>query len=478
VIVMIDNGVNDRQDAGTARSTDDPVADMTFPQVARLELDELLEQLVLRAQDVQDNQSRLRGLLHAYLAVARADDLDTVLRHVVEAARELVNAGYAALGVVRRGQLVRFIHAGMDPDVVTQVGHLPQGKGLLGVLVEHPESLRLRDISEHLASVGFPEHHPPMRSFLGVPIRIGDRVFGNLYLTEKQGASEFTGDDEHLVQALAAAAAAAVENATLLAESRRRHTWQTSMIDVSTQLLAGTGSDEVLRQLVRHARDTLRGDGAAVSVPTEDPQLLRLVVAEGSSYQPAEGALIPVEGSVNGAAIAAGHLIVVHDPANDPRTPAAADHAAGLIGETVAVPYFGDEGVTGVLTVSRSPDDEPFDQLDLDLITAVAAHAGLAMQLSQVRRDNEQLRLAEDRQQIAEDLRHHVIQRLFSHGIALQGVASRTSSPQTSTAIQTQIGEVDAIIRDIRAAVFSLNPTTPERARADHGTDPDAGTNA
>jgi len=464
---MTGNVAKNRDGVSTTRSTEDPVAEMTFPQVARLELDELLEQLVLRAQDVQDTQGRLRGLLHAYLEVARAEDLDTVLRQVVEAARELVNAGYAALGVVSRGQLMRFIHTGMDPDVVAQVGHLPQGKGLLGVLVERPESLRLRDIADHVASVGFPEHHPPMRSFLGVPIRIADRVFGNLYLTEKQGADEFTSDDEQLVQALAAAAAAAIENATLLAESRRRHTWQTSMIDISTQLLAGTDSDDVLRQLVRHARETLQGDSAAVNVPTDDPQMLRIAVAEGSGYQRQEGELVPVEGSIDGAAISAGHLIVIHNPASDPRVPA----AAGLIGETVAVPLISGDGITGALTVSRRPGDPAFDQLDLDLITAVAAHAGLAMQLSQVRRDNEQLHLLEDRQQIAEDLRQHVIHRLFSHGLALQGVASRATNPRTGAAIQTQVDEVDAIIRDIRAAAFSLNPTTPGGNSADNGTD-------
>jgi GAF domain-containing protein len=472
VIVMTGNVTDNRDGTGTTPSTDDPVADMTFSQVARLELDELLDQMVLRVRDVQDTQGRLRGLLRAYLAVARADDLDAVLRHVVEAARKLVDAGYAALGVVRHGHIVRFIHTGMAPDVVAQVGHLPQGNGLLGVLVEHPQVLRLRDIADHVASVGFPEHHPPMRSFLGVPIRIGDRVFGNLYLAEKQGADEFTGDDEQLVQALAAAAAAAIENATLLAESRRRHTWQTSMIDVSTQLLGGTDSDQVLRQLVRHARDTLHGDSAAVSVPAYDPQMLRIMVAEGSGFQPREGTLVPVEGSVGGAALSAGHLIVVSDPANDPRTPAVTDH---MIGETAAVPLIGDDGVAGVLSVSRRPGDEPFDQLDLDLTTAVAAHAGLAMQLSQVRRDNEQLRLVEDRQQIAEDLRHRVIQRLFSHGLALQGVASRTTNPQTGTTIQTQIDEIDAIIRDIRAAVFSLNPTTAGHTPADGDTAPDAG---
>src|ERR1051326_5102801 len=109
----------------------DPVSGMRFANAARLELDDLLEQLVSRARDVQDTQGRLRGLLRAYLAVARADDLDVVLRHIVEAARELVNAGYAALGVVSGGRLARFVHTGMEPDVVARVGHLPEGKGLL-----------------------------------------------------------------------------------------------------------------------------------------------------------------------------------------------------------------------------------------------------------------------------------------------------------------------------------------------------------
>lgn len=463
-------------DASPARLVGDPAAGMVFAQVARLELDELLEQLVARARDVQDTQGRLRGLLHAYLTVARADDLDTVLRHIVEAARELVNAGYAALGVVRRGRLVRFIHTGMDPEVVARVGHLPEGKGLLGSLVDYPQSLRLRDIAEHVASVGFPEHHPPMRSFLGVPIRVADRVFGNLYLTDKQGADEFTKDDEELAQALAAAAAAAIENATLLTESRRRHTWQTAMVEVTTQLLAGADPDEVLRRLVHHARQTLRGDGAGVSVPTDDPNLLHMATTEGT-YHPWQGAAIPIEGTVTGVAIAARGLIVITDPGSDPRTPATAEGSDGMIGETAAIPVIGECGVNGVLSVSRRPGDEPFDDLDRDLITAVAAQAGLVLHLTQVRRDNEQVRLIEDRQQIAEDLRHRVIQRLFGHGLALQATASRASNPQTRTAIETQIDEVDAIIRDIRAAVFSLSqPASGAPAPADQPADPDGST--
>jgi two-component system sensor histidine kinase DevS len=225
---------------------DDPVSGLGFAQVARLEFDEILERLVASAREVQASQGRLRGLLRAYLAVARAEDLDDVLGHIVEAARVLVDARYAALGVVENGSVVRFIHTGMNPATVEKIGQLPDGKGLLRLLVEHPEPVRLRNIADHMVSVGFPAHHPPMQSFLGVPVRAGDRVFGNPYLTEKRNAAPFTVDDEELVVALAAAAGFAIENATLLAEGRRRQSWQTAMVRATTDLLAGADPVSVL----------------------------------------------------------------------------------------------------------------------------------------------------------------------------------------------------------------------------------------
>src|SRR5689334_22408554 len=237
----------------TSRPEHPARADIPFVQVARLELDDLLEQLVDRIRDVQNTQGRLRGLLRANLEVAHGVDIELVLKHIVAAAKELVNARYAALGVIRDGRLVRFLHEGMDPDLVHRIGDLPQGKGVLGALVDDPRPVRLHDIAEHPASVGFPDGHPPMHAFLGVPIKVGDRVFGNLYLTEKLTGGDFSPDDEDLVTALAAAAAVAVENATLFAETRRRRDWQTAMTGVATTLFGTSDRDPSIAHLVQHA---------------------------------------------------------------------------------------------------------------------------------------------------------------------------------------------------------------------------------
>jgi GAF domain-containing protein len=442
--------------AGTG-SYDSRLEAIQFPQTARLELDKLLEQLVERAHDVQETQGRLRGLLDAYRQVTSAVDLETVLGHIVEAARQLVNARYAALGVVRENQLVRFLHTGMAADTVAAIGHLPEGKGVLGLLVNYPQTLRLPDIAEHPASVGFPEHHPPMHSFLGVPILAGDRIFGNLYLADKQGAPEFTLDDEKLVTALAGVAGSAIENATLFEETRRRQRWQATMTDITTILLAAESDPEdALRRLVRHVAEAAGAAGMGVCLPTDDPQALRLTIAEGILAR-WQDELVPVRGSVSGTAAIERQLVVVDDPSADPRNRVAATDTFGVVGQTMAVPMIGNDDVLGVLVAARHPGDTAFDLLDRDLFAASAAQAGLALKLAEGRRYSELLRLAQEREHIAEELRHQVIQRLFAHGLTLQSAALRAAGPQTRADIEAQIIEVDAIIRDIRSAVFNLS---------------------
>jgi GAF domain-containing protein len=340
----------------------------------------------------------------------------------------------------------------MDDETTRLVGHLPEGKGILGLLVERPEPLLLPEISRHVASVGFPEHHPPMTSFLGVPIRVADRVFGNLYLTEKQTGTTFTVDDEELVLALAAAAGVAIENATLLAEGRRRQAWQKAMMEVATELLGDADGTAALGRFVHIALTTLQGIGALAAVPADEPGVLRVAAAAGD-YLSWVDATLPVADSVLGDAIDAGGPVVAPASRLPDGMPRGGLPAAG---QTMAVPLATDGGLRAVLLVSRAAGQDAIDDLDRDIMAGLAGQAGLVLQLAEARRDSEQLRLMQDREQIAEDLRDRVVQRLFRHAFALQGLVSRTRQSDVAARIQEQTEEVDAIIRDLRDTVLTL----------------------
>jgi signal transduction histidine kinase len=207
----------------------------------------------------------LRGLLHAVLAIGSDLDLEAMLHRIVESAVELVGARYGALGVLDDAAigLAQFLTVGVDDDTRRAIGHLPEGHGILGLLIADPRPMRLPDLRAHADSYGFPPHHPPMRSFLGVPIKIGDRVFGNLYLTDKVDAAEFSGLDEELAVGLASAAAVAVDNARLhvtvqsLALVHDRERIARDLHDTVIQRLFATG-------LSLQATIRLAGDNAEV----------------------------------------------------------------------------------------------------------------------------------------------------------------------------------------------------------------------
>jgi GAF domain-containing protein len=426
--------------------------------VARLEFDQLLEQLIERARDVQQTQGRLRGLLRANMEIAQGVDLERVLQHVVGAARRLVDARYAALGVVDQGRVVRFIHDGMDDDLVARIGDLPQGKGVLGVLIDDPRPVRVRDIAEHEGSVGFPAHHPPMRSFLGVPVRVRNRVFGNLYLTEKGDGDEFSADDEELVTALAAAAGLAIENATLFAKAGRREAWQAATVEVANRTLTATSRGEAVRHLVEQARLASGADGATFITPADEPGQLRIAVGLGSLAR-WEGELLPADGTVSGLVMTERRAILLADPGADPRMTAFRELRPDM-GPTLAAPVIGENEVIGVVTLARSVGGGVFDTADLNMITGFAVQAALAIEMAEVRRDNEQLHRLEDRRQIAEDLQQGVVRRLSVLGMSLAGIAARAVRNDVKTLIEERVVEIDEIIRDFRAAVFDLHRPT------------------
>jgi GAF domain-containing protein len=215
--------------------------------LAGLRLDELLRGVQERLAEIVQLRDHMQGLLDAVLAVASGLELDATLRRIVQAAVDLVDARYGALGVLSpTGGISRFVHVGIDEETRAQMGPFPEGKGLLGQLIIDPRPLRLADLSAHDASVGFPDHHPPMHSFLGVPVRVRDAVFGNLYLTEKKGGGEFTADDETVLEALAAAAGIAVQNADLFEQSRLRQLWLEASAEIRAELLSGATDEDVL----------------------------------------------------------------------------------------------------------------------------------------------------------------------------------------------------------------------------------------
>ena len=243
-----------------------------------LGLDQLLGQLIERARDVQDAQQRLGGLLEANRTIVADLDLPTVLRRIVESAVALAHAQYGALGVISPGgDGPRRVHPRRHGRRDGRpIGHLPEGKGLLGLLIEQPHAIRLDDLAGHERSVGFPADHPPMRAFLGVPIRVRDEVFGNLYLTRNDGET-FTAQDEEIVEALAATAGIAIENARLFAESEHRQEWLAESADVTRRVLAG---DEGALQLIARTVRSLADADLATLVLPEDGQLL-VAVADG-----------------------------------------------------------------------------------------------------------------------------------------------------------------------------------------------------
>ena len=237
-----------------------------FPDLlSGLRLDELLREVQDRLAEIMATRDRMQGLLDAFLAVGTGLELDTTLRRLVEAAVNLVQARYGALGVLgAHGGLSRFLYVGIDEATRAEMGHLPEGKGLLGQLIADPRPLRLADLSTHEASIGFPANHPPMRSFLGVPVRVRDAVFGNLYLTEKVDGGEFTHADEVVVEALAAAAGIAVQNADLFEQTRLRQRWLEATAEIRTELLAGASDKDALRLIAQRTLELIRADATAI----------------------------------------------------------------------------------------------------------------------------------------------------------------------------------------------------------------------
>ena len=391
-----------------------------------------------------------RGLFSAVVAVAAGLELSATLRRIVQAAIDLVDAQYGALGVVDSdGHLVDFIHVGLSREQSERIGSLPEGQGILGLLTDHPVPIRLERLSDHPKSVGFPDNHPQMNSFLGVPVRVRGEVFGNLYLTEKRGGGSFTSDDERTVMALAAAAAVAIENARLYERSRRREAWQAALNDIATTVLDGGDAEDALSLMARLARDLMAADVAAISLPVGGE--LRVEFAEGK--ESVLGALVP-------------HESITYQSYIEGVPKASEQCTIGdleMVGSAIAVPLRTPDRTLGVLTAIRFVDTPvsihmPSSRELLELAEPFASQAAVTLALAEAQRGQQRLAVYQDRDRIARDLHDLVIQRLFATGMSLQGATRLPGVPEDATTrIGRAVDELDETIKEIRHTIFALH---------------------
>jgi signal transduction histidine kinase len=423
----------------------------------RTQLDDLLEELQVRIDAVRGTRDRIHSLLEAVLSVGRELDLSQVLRRIVETAVELVDADYGALGVIGDdGKLAQFIPVAVSEEQEERaIGPLPSGQGLLEEMIRRPGPLRLEDIARHPASWGFPDHHPSMRSFLGVPIRVRGEVFGNLYLAQKRSRKEFDNEDETVLSTLAVAAGVAVENARLYEEARYRQHWLEANAEITRTLLAGAGGRQVLELIMELARTILSADLGVLALPDSSGEHLEVAVAAGTDAEEHRGLRLPREGSFVGAAITSGDLVKSADVEHDQRLTAGPPRWEGL-GPAVAVPLVAGETARGVLLLARKHHRYPFNDPQTAPLRAFAGQAALAMELAERRRDAVQLALLEDRDRIARDLHDLAIQRLFATGMTLQSAVRFVDHPKANERLLRAVDDLDHTIKIIRSTIFGL----------------------
>jgi len=421
---------------------DEPSPALVLPQ---LRLDELLSELQARVAGVVGVRDRTRALVEALLAVGSDLELDLVLRRIVEAAVTLVDAEYGALGVLgEQGRLAQFLTVGVDDSTRGQIGALPRGHGVLGMLVRDPRPLRLDDLGAQEQAYGFPPGHPPMRTFLGVPVRVRETVFGNLYLTEKRGGASFDEEDEQVVLALAAAAGVAIANARLYDTARRREGWRAASAEVSTRLLSGASPEDVLELVAGRTRELSGAATGLVALPAPRGEGLLVEAAEGERAGELRGLLLAPG---DGLALAADGTPVLL-----PGGPVASRLVPGAPSWVLAVPL----GVRGVvLAVGGGAREEPPGSLPEEL-HAFATQAALGLELAERRRDAERLVVLEDRDRIARDLHDLVIQRLFATGMQLESATRLVQHPEAAARVHRAVGDLDEMIREIRSTIYAL----------------------
>ena len=437
---------------------------LSFPDGPRTELEAAISSLIAQSERVLRAQGRLRALLRATQAVMEQSDLTQVLRSIVEAAIELVGAQFGAMGVINAEQdgLEQFVYVGLSAEDAAAIGHLPTGRGLLGALITDPHPIRLAHLADDERSVGFPAHHPPTESFLGVPVLVRGEAFGNLYLTNP-GSRDFTEEDEQLVEALALTAGFAIENARLLAETRIRARWMTAAAELSAGI-SSTPTDTALDLIANRVRDVSGAEQVTVLIPHPQDGRLQVGAATG-----------PDEGSLRGAAFEpsssfAGQVLDDGAAHFQPKQHTA-DHDPLLVthndvsGPALAVPLRTHAQFWGILCIARSPDAGSFSPAETEAAADLASRASIALELARAGEEAQRALLADDRRRIARDLHDHVIQQLFGAGLGLQALGSRLGPGPDADTLGVTIDQLDDAIGQIRTVIFALSHRDEESVR-------------
>ncbi|WP_423184534.1 GAF domain-containing protein [Arthrobacter sp. NyZ413] len=428
-----------------------------------IRVEDLLRDFLARAGELLDAQEHMRGLLEAVVAVAEDLSLEAVLDRVVTSACRLLHARYGALGVIGENKsLSHFVTVGIDDDLARRIGPRPTGHGVLGLLITEPAPLRLHDLREHPNSYGFPENHPPMKSFLGVPVRVRDKVFGNLYLTEKDGGGDFTPEDEDLAVALAAAAGVAIENARLYEDARRRASWLEACMDVTGRMLADDRTVEpeqtALDLIAERALQESGSELALILVPDGGVGSYGVAGVGGQGGAAFTGRVLPMDSPEVRAVAATG-------------TPACIDDAAsilgpdgGTLGKLLAIDLSAQGAHHGLLLMVRAQGTGPFPKTDVEMGSVFGSHVALALELDRIHRLREQLVVFTDRDRIARDLHDVVIQRLFAAGLSIQSLRRFTNGEEPALSrIDAVTAELDETIRDLRNTIYSLRANSGDQ---------------
>ncbi|MFD0371649.1 GAF domain-containing sensor histidine kinase [Streptomyces sp. NPDC127114] len=398
--------------------------------------------------------ARVPQLLEAMRSVGTGLELHSTLDRICETAAELADARYAAIGVVdEEGDgLSDFVTYGVGDEVVRRIGHRPDGHaGLLGALIREPQTIRLADLSRDPRAAGFPPGHPPMKTFLGVPIRVQGEIFGNLYLAEKNGGAEFNDYDVHMVRVLATEAGIAISNARLYEAARQRERWIDGSVAVTTALLSGGDADDALSVVAEQARRLADAAAGIVLLPAEEGGL-EIVAVAAPRTSTSLGVVIPPESAVV-ELLMEGEAVFIADASTDPRM---VHKLSAQYGPAMLLPLQSGGRVLGALATPRERGERQFTEAERTLATQFASQAALALMMAEAQRDRERLAVYEDRDRIARDLHDLVIQRLFATGMMLESAQRRSIVPAVQEGVGKAVDELDVTIQEIRTAIFAL----------------------